>query len=211
MNKARLFNIPGRISIAVSLGLTFFLSPSAIAAMPPQSSFDHIEHSFHLPPKALPIQTIVQKLRHADTFLVGRRGPELTAFMDPNCIWCHRFYEKAMPLVRAGKLHLRVALVGFLKPTSAAKAAAILAAKNPAQALAIDESHFNVTTEEGGIRPDYQAPLSIRRAVSDNTQLLAQTGEEATPTLLYYTKTKQWHLQHGLGLHGLHNILATIA
>ena len=211
MNKARLFNIPGWISIAVSLGLTFFLSPSAIAAMPPQSSFDHIEHSFHLPPKALPIQTIVHKLRHADTFLVGSRGPELTAFMDPNCIWCHRFYEKAMPLVRAGKLHLRVALVGFLKPTSAAKAAAILAAKNSAQALAFDESHFNVATEEGGIRPDYKAPLAIRRAVSDNTQLLAETGEEATPTLLYYTKAKRWHLQHGLGLHGLHKILATIA
>jgi len=210
MHKACLFNISGWISI-VSLGLTFFLSSSAIAAMPPQSSFDHIEHSFHLPPKALPIQTIVQKLRHADTFLVGSRGPELTAFMDPNCIWCHRLYEKAMPLVRAGKLHLRVALVGFLKPTSAAKAAAILAARHPAQALAFNESHFNVIAEEGGIRPDYHAPLSIRRAVSDNTHLLAQTGEEATPTLLYYTKAKRWHLQHGLGLHGLHNILATIA
>ena len=210
MNKACFFNISGWISI-VSLGLTFFLSSSAIAAMPPQSSFDHIEHSFHLPPKALPIQTIVQKLRHADTFLVGSRGPELTAFMDPNCIWCHRLYEKAMPLVRAGKLHLRVALVGFLKPTSAAKAAAILAARHPAQALAFNESHFNVIAEEGGIRPDYHAPLSIRRAVSDNTHLLAQTGEEATPTLLYYTKAKRWHLQHGLGLHGLHNILATIA
>ena len=209
MNKACFFNISGWISI-VSLGLTFFLSSSAIAATP-QSAFDHIEHSFDLPPKALPIQTIVQKLRHADTFLVGNRGPELTAFMDPNCIWCHRFYEKAMPLVRAGKLHLRVALVGYLKPTSAAKAAAILAAKNPAQALAFDESHFNVITEEGGIRPDYQAPLAIRRAVSDNTQLLAETGEEATPTLLYYTKAKRWHLQHGLGLLGLHNILATIA
>ena len=204
MHKACLFNISGWISI-VSLGLTFFLSSSAIAAMPPQSSFDH------LPPKALPIQTIVQKLRHADTFLVGSRGPELTAFMDPNCIWCHRLYEKAMPLVRAGKLHLRVALVGFLKPTSAAKAAAILAARHPAQALAFNESHFNVIAEEGGIRPDYHAPLSIRRAVSDNTHLLAQTGEEATPTLLYYTKAKRWHLQHGLGLHGLHNILATIA
>ena len=211
MNKTCLFNISGWIPIVVSLGLTFFLSSSAIAAMPPQSSFDHIEHSFHLPPKALPIQTIVQKLRHADTFLVGSRGPELTAFMDPNCIWCHRLYEKAMPLVRAGKLHLRVALVGFLKPTSAAKAAAILAARHPAQALAFNESHFNVIAEEGGIRPDYHAPLSIRRAVSDNTHLLAQTGEEATPTLLYYTKAKRWHLQHGLGLHGLHNILATIA
>ena len=142
---------------------------------------------------------------------MGSRGPEVTAFMDPNCIWCHRFYEKAMPLVRAGKLHLRVALVGFLKPTSAAKAAAILAARHPAQALAFNETHFNVIAEEGGIRPDYHAPLSIRRAVSDNTHLLAQTGEEATPTLLYYTKAKRWHLQHGLGLHGLHNILATIA
>ncbi|MGK9452859.1 hypothetical protein ACSSZE_16640 [Acidithiobacillus caldus] len=53
MNKAHLFNIPGWISIAVSLVLTYFLSPPAVAAMPSQSAFDHIEQSFHLPPKTV--------------------------------------------------------------------------------------------------------------------------------------------------------------
>ncbi|MBU2763376.1 MULTISPECIES: thioredoxin fold domain-containing protein [Acidithiobacillaceae] len=154
------------------------------------NAHEEIDASSHLTPKAMPPEIIAQKIKHADTFLVGHHGPVLMAFMDPNCIWCHRFYEAAMPLVEAGKIHLRVALVGFLKPTSAAKAAAILASKLPARALAFDESHFNVATEEGGIPPDNHAPTSIRKAVSYNTWLLIHTGEEATPTLLYFTKDK---------------------
>jgi thiol:disulfide interchange protein DsbG len=175
------------------------------------NAHEKIDASSHLTPKAMPPEIIAQKIKHADTFLVGHHGPVLMAFMDPNCIWCHRFYEAAMPLVEAGKIHLRVALVGFLKPTSAAKAAAILASKHPARALAFDESHFNVATEEGGIPPDNHAPTSIRKAVSYNTWLLIHTGEEATPTLLYFTKDRQWRLQHGLGAHGLRNIMASIA
>jgi thiol:disulfide interchange protein DsbG len=167
--------------------------------------------AFQKLPRAVSPAAIANAVKHADTFLVGHHGPELTAFMDPNCIWCHRFYEKVLPRIYAGKLHLRVVLVGFLKPTSAVKAAAVLMAKHPARALAFDESHFNVITEEGGIHPAVNAPTSVRRAVIHNTQLLIRTGEEATPTLLYKNKQKQWRIQHGLGLHGLQKILATIS
>lgn len=166
--------------------------------------------AFNKSPEAMQPKIIAVEVAHADTFLVGHRGPELTAFMDPNCIWCHRFYEKALPLIHAGKLHLRVVLVGFLKSTSAAKAAAVLMAKHPAQALALDESRFNVVTEEGGIHPASAAPASIRASVHHNTQILIHTGEEATPTLLYVTQQDQWVLQHGLGRSGLSKIMAAI-
>lgn len=162
-------------------------------------------------PSAMPPSAIAASVAHAHTFGVGHKGPELTAFMDPNCIWCHRFYEKSLPLIRSGKLRLRVVLVGFLKPSSPGKAASILMSGNPAAALAYDESHFNEQKEEGGIRPVANPPPSIRRAVSNNTKLLARTGEEATPTFLYLNKQKKWEIQHGLGQHGLQKILENIS
>ncbi|MBU2857907.1 thioredoxin fold domain-containing protein [Acidithiobacillus ferrooxidans] len=162
-------------------------------------------------PKALPPSAIAAEITHVQTFLVGHQGPELTAFMDPNCIWCHRFYEKALPILGAGKLRLRVVLVGFLKPSSPAKTASILMSNNPAKALAYDESHFNTQKEEGGIRPAINPPPLIRRAVRNNNRLLIRTGEEATPTLLYRNKQMQWELQHGLGSHGLHKIMENIS
>ncbi|OCX88449.1 hypothetical protein A6M27_07575 [Acidithiobacillus thiooxidans] len=187
--------------------------PLAATAVPAQENmlFQEMAKPQHANPKALPPSAIAAAITHAHTFLVGHQGPELTAFMDPNCIWCHRLYEKALPIIGAEKLRLRVVLVGFLKPSSPAKAASILMANNPAKALAYDESHFNTQTEEGGIRPALNPPPLIRRAVRNNTQLLIRTGEEATPTLLYRNKHGQWELQHGLGSHGLHKIMEIIS
>lgn len=187
------------------------INSAAHAPAQTRAAFTHSVRAFRKLPRPWSPSAIAIALKRADTFWIGHHGPELTAFMDPNCIWCHRFYEKALPLIHAGKLHLRVVLVGFLKPSSAAKAEAVLMAKHPTQAMAFDESHFNVITEEGGIHPAVNAPVSIRRAVHRNTQLLIRTGEEATPTLLYRTRQKQWVIQHGLGPHGLQEIMATIS
>lgn len=212
MRKQSFFDILWVVILSTMPGMAIGeTSSDTVSSAQAQTAFKQIVGSFNKAPRALAPKAIAAALMHADTFLVGHQGPELTAFMDPNCIWCHRFYDKALPLIHEGKLHLRVVLVGFLKPTSAAKAATVLMAKHPAHALAFDESHFNVTTEEGGIYPADNAPASIRRAVAHNTQLLIRTGEEATPTLLYLTRQKQWKIQHGLGPHGLHKIMAAIS
>ena len=160
------------------LGMILIVMLVALPVMATAATASSIrtQMAFNKSPEAMQPKIIAVEVAHADTFLVGHRGPELTAFMDPNCIWCHRFYEKALPLIHAGKLHLRVVLVGFLKSTSAAKAAAVLMAKHPAQALALDESRFNVVTEEGGIHPASAAPASIRASVHHNTQILIHTG-----------------------------------
>ena len=130
------------------------------------------------------------------TFVLGTAGPEITVFMDPNCIFCHRLYGEAQPLLAAGKLRLRVVMVGFLKPTSFGRAAAILMAADPAAALAADEKGFDVKTEEGAIPPAAKIPAAIGDAVKANTHLLARSGFEATPTLLYKDQAGAWQVMH---------------
>src|SRR5579885_1958877 len=58
-------------------------------------------------------------------------APLLYVFADPNCSICYRFYKMAEPLVSSGRLQLRWVMVAFLQSSSAPKATAILAARNP--------------------------------------------------------------------------------
>lgn len=62
-------------------------------------------------------------------------------FFDPNCVFCHFAWKALQPYVKAG-LQVRWVPVGFLKPTSAQRAAAIREAKTPTQALDFNEQHF---------------------------------------------------------------------
>ncbi|PKY09947.1 thiol:disulfide interchange protein DsbG [Acidithiobacillus marinus] len=142
--------------------------------------------------------TLAEKAAHADSFVLGSKGPELTAFVDPNCIYCHKFYEQAQPLIAAGKLRVRYVVVAFLKPSSAGKAAAILGASNPAAAMAANEKGFDEATEEGGITPAQHPDQATLAAVENNTKLLSDSGEVATPTLIYCNAQHQTVLAHGL-------------
>lgn len=149
--------------------------------------------------KPVPAKTVAHWIaKRARTFVLGTKGPIVDAFLDPNCIFCHKFYEAAMPLVGKGKLRLRVTLVGFLKPSSAAKAAAILLAKSPAKALAYNEAHFRVAVEEGGIKPIQHSHPAITGAVGANTGILSHTGALATPTIVYCKKHGDFVMSHGL-------------
>lgn len=142
--------------------------------------------------------TLAEKAAHADSFVLGSKGPEITAFVDPNCIYCHKFYEEAQPLIAAGKLRVRYVVVAFLKPSSAGKAAAILGASDPAAAMAANEKSFDEATEEGGIAPAQHPDQATLAAVENNTKLLSDSGEVATPTLIYCNAQHQAVLAHGL-------------
>src|SRR5690554_2530307 len=56
-------------------------------------------------------------------------------FTDPNCPYCHQFWESARPWVESGEVQLRHVMVGILAQDSPAKAATLLGAENPAAAL----------------------------------------------------------------------------
>ncbi len=155
--------------------------------------------------KPVPAKTVADWIaKRARTFLLGTKGPIVDTFLDPNCIFCHKFYEAAMPLVRKGDLRLRVTLVGFLKPSSADKAAAILLAKSPAKALAYNEAHFRVAVEEGGIRPIRHPHPAITGVVGANTGILSHTGALATPTIVYCKKPGDFVMSHGLDNYSAH-------
>lgn len=159
-------------------------------------------------PKTLAPAEVAQEVAKRQTILVGSQGPELTAFIDPNCIWCHKLYEDAEPLIKAGKLRLRVLLVGIIKASSPAKAAAILSAKDPVAALAEDEQKFDTANESGGIAPAKHVSPAIASAIDANAKLLAETGDPVTPTLLFKNHAGEWKILRGLPEGGISVVMA---
>lgn len=102
-------------------------------------------------------------------------------FTDPNCPYCHKFYEIARPWVEAGKVQLRHIPVGILKPSSTGKAAAILAADDPSAALHRHESNY----ARGGIEPMDDISSELRQKVAANNLLMSSLGIRGTPGLVY--------------------------
>lgn len=112
-------------------------------------------------------------------------APVLYVFADPNCIYCHRFYQQAESLVKAGKLRLQWAMVGFLKSSSPGRAAAILSARDPAKALVENENGFDEQSENGGIKPVDSPSDKIEKALDAHAKQMSEAGGTGTPTLLY--------------------------
>ncbi len=103
------------------------------------------------------------------------------AFTDPNCPYCHKFWEQSRPWVKAGKVQIRNILVGILRDTSPGKAAAILAASDPARALNQNEQNFAA----GGIHPLKPIPSELRAALLANEALMRELGMQGTPAIFY--------------------------
>ncbi len=79
-------------------------------------------------------------------------------FSDPNCPYCRKFWEDARPWVESGRVQIRHLMVGVLKPDSAPKAAALLSADAPAEAIA---EHYRT-----GTMPDIAGSTQSQRHVS---------------------------------------------
>lgn len=102
-------------------------------------------------------------------------------FSDANCPYCHRFWEAARPWVESGKVQLRHVLVGVIREDSANKAAAILEADSPADALAYNERNF----DNGGIQPMATIPQQVRSRLTENELLMVELGFQGTPGILF--------------------------
>jgi thiol:disulfide interchange protein DsbG len=127
-------------------------------------------------------------------------SPLLYVFADPNCIFCYHFYKMAEPLVSSGQLQLRWVMVAFLQPSSAPKAAAILAATDPRAALHADEDRFDVTHESGGVAPAAAQDRALQALLDAHGTVLDAigAGSVGTPTLLYRDAQGHWAAQIGL-------------
>lgn len=110
------------------------------------------------------------------------RAPRVVyVFTDPNCPFCNRFWQDARPWVQAGKVQIRHILVGVIKADSPGKAAAILAAANPAAALNLHERQHAT----GGVKPLAKPPAAVSAKLAANHQLMERFGVFATPVIFY--------------------------
>ena len=136
-------------------------------------------------------------------------------FTDPNCPYCNQLWRDARPLVQAGQLQLRHILVGILRPSSQGKAAAILAAKSPEQALA---SHALAYADASGKNPDtlgiaplQRIPLSARDALANNVSLMNSMGLRATPATIWKNAQGLVQTRTGMPPGLLNSVMGTAA
>ncbi len=107
------------------------------------------------------------------------------AVADPNCIYCNKLYEVTRPFVKSGDLAIRWIWVGFLKDSSPGLAQAILAAKDPAAAMAQDEAKFDEKNEQGGLPPLTNPPKDVADKFKKNMDFLGKYQFPGTPVLIY--------------------------
>ena len=118
-------------------------------------------------------------------------------FMDANCPYCTKFWSDARPWVASGKVQLRHIMVAVISPSSAGKAATLLADPDPARRLAVyEQSHaFGVARMmAGGPRhalkdPSLPVPTTIPegtgRMLVEHDLLLRRLNLMGTPGLVF--------------------------
>ncbi len=116
------------------------------------------------------------------------------AFTDPNCPFCHRFYEQTRDWVDANAVQIRHVMVGVLREDSLAKSATLLAADDPSAALAAHEGNF----DNGGVTPANQLPAEAQAQVQSNNTLMSQLGIRGTPSVFYRDEDGAIRLVRGL-------------
>lgn len=115
-------------------------------------------------------------------------------FSDANCPYCHKFWEAARPWVDAGKVQLRHIMVGVIREDSPAKAAAILAARDPSAALLQNEHDF----DRGGIKALPNISREIAGKLDANQVLMIEMGFQGTPGILFQDAQGQVQRRAGL-------------
>lgn len=134
--------------------------------------------------------------RHS--FVVGKAGPILTVFFDPNCAYCHLYYGQLAPMIGAGAVRVRYVVVGVVREDSTLRAASILGTVNPTQTMADNEQHFDAAHEEGGYRLAPKPDSALMAAVASNNTLFVNAGFKGTPITLYCNKHGAIAMQTGV-------------
>lgn len=114
------------------------------------------------------------------------RGPArpkaiVYAFVDPNCPYCHVFWERAGALYAQG-LQVRYILVAVIRPSSVNKAAWILAGHDPAQRLVVQEQDYGRKGAPRIAHPDARELAILRH----DTRLMLALGLTGTPGFVYH-------------------------
>lgn len=129
----------------------------------------------------------------------SRDAPAVYVFADPNCIFCHKFWKMTRAWVNAGKLQIHWVMVGFLKASSAGKAAAMMAKRTDSgDIVGMDESGFDIGNEEGAIKPLKTIPQALKQALHRHSRMMSKLGFNGTPSLIYQDHRGHWQGAQGV-------------
>ena len=115
-------------------------------------------------------------------------------FSDPNCPYCHTFWEKARPWVNAGKVQLRHIQVAVIRPESRGQVATLLNAPNPQKAF----EEYNISKGKKKFKVLNPIPKNIADKIDSNKAMMEKYGFYATPAVVW--KDSKGELQSTQGL-----------
>ncbi|MDZ7657055.1 MAG: hypothetical protein U0997_14045 [Sulfurimicrobium sp.] len=112
---------------------------------------------------------------------------QIVFFFDPNCPACAKLWRwfDTTPRRDVGSLWIPVA---YMKPTSEARAIALMRAADPYAALAQNFRTFDTAAWEGVIPPAKDATLAEQSSLRKNTRYWSKSLFGATPLILYRAK-----------------------
>lgn len=122
--------------------------------------------------------------------------PEIYVFSDPNCPFCHKFWEQSRDWVAQGKVQIHWIMVGFLRPSSAGISATILTSDDPVRTMNNFESRQGTGSEQ--VKPMKDIPDDIRAVIAQHGQLMADLGFSGTPGLFFKNTDGHWQTINGL-------------
>jgi len=114
-------------------------------------------------------------------------------FSDPNCPYCNVFWQQARPWVESGKVQLRHIMVGIIREDSPGKSAALLASKDPAQALQKHEKAGKASS----LKALENIPADVQAKLDANLAMMEELGLSATPAIFYLDEQQQLQSQQG--------------
>ena len=138
----------------------------------------------------------IEKATH---FNEGATKPRSTlyVFIDPNCLYCHLVWKSVQPYEKAG-LQVKWIPVAFQKPSSTGRAAAILQARDPVEALRENEIRYKHKSYDGGIKPLDKIRPEVGKALEANLALMEKTGAPGTPLLVWKNASGSIEYRNGV-------------
>lgn len=115
-------------------------------------------------------------------------------FSDPNCPYCHMFWEKARPYIKSGKVQLRHIQVAVIRPESRGQAATLLAAENPEKVFEI----FNISKGKQKLKEMKPIPEKIAQKIESNEEMMTKYGFYATPAMIWKSSKGQIETASGV-------------
>jgi len=123
------------------------------------------------------------QLKHATYIQTGSGKTVIYEFFDPNCLYCAKAFLLESPFVDNGKLTVRYVPVGFLTDSSFGKAAAILQAKNPQEAM--ENNYMDLLKTGHTAISSATATKATRSVLRQNEKIFISTGATTLPELVY--------------------------